>query len=190
MQELRANTNFISGETQFAWYQDGVAQYQGYVPRGSKLLRNSGPYPTIADDLAATYDPAAGTLTWVTPPAYGAAQVWTRIGSLPRLPAQELAFQPGHGNSVFYLLLEGGASALASRGPGHHASCVAKLQLDPSASVSHMAIQRAHRFVEVAPQSLSHVTFFIRTADGSIVDLKSLGASISFTLTVASRDGG
>ena len=182
--------NLISGETQFAWYQDGVAQHHGYVPRGSKLLRNSGPFPTIADDLAATYDPAAGTLTWVTPSAYGAAQVWTRIGSFPRLPAQELAFQPGHGNSVLYLLLEGGASALASRGPGHHASCVAKLQLDPSASVNHMAIQRAHRFVEVAPQSLSHVTFFIRTADGSIVDLKSLGASISFTLTVASRDGG
>ena len=161
------------------------------MPRGSKLLRNSGPFPIIADDLAATYDPAAGTLTWETPQVYGAQpQVWTRIGSLPRLPAQELAFQPGHGNSVLYLLLEGGASALASRGPGQHASCVAKLQLDPSASVSHMAIQRAHRFVEVAPQSLSHVTFFVRTADGSIVDLKSLGASISFTLTVASRDGG
>ena len=67
---------------------------------------------------------------------------------------------------------------------------MAKLQLDPSASVSHMAIQRAHRFVEVAPQSLSHVTFFIRTADGSVVNLKELGASISFTLTVATREGG
>ena len=161
------------------------------MPRGSKLLRNSGPFPTIADDLATTYDPAAGTFTWETPQAYGAQpQVWTRIGSLPRLPAQELAFQPGHGNSVLYLLLEGGASALASRGPGQHASCVAKLQLDPSASVSHMAIQRAHRFVEVAPQSLSHVTFFIRNAEGSIVDLKALGASLSFTLTVATREGG
>ena len=156
------------------------------MARGSKLLRNSGPVVSIADDLAATYDETAGTLTWATPQQ----DVWTRMGSVPRMPAQELMFQPGHGNSVLYLLLEGGASALASRGPGHHASCVAKLQLDPSASVSHMAIQRAHRFVEVAPQSLSHVTFFVRTADGSIVDLKSLGASISFTLTVASRDGG
>ena len=128
VQELRASMNLISGNVQYAWYQDGVAQHGGYVPRGSKLLRNSGPFPTIADDLAATYDIATGTLTWETPQAYGAQpQVWTRIGSLPRLPAQELAFQPGHGNSVLYLLLEGGASALASRGPGQHASCMAKL---------------------------------------------------------------
>ena len=102
------------------------------------------------------------------------------------MPAQQLVYQPGHSNSVLYLMMEGGATGLNTRGPGYHSSTVAKLQLNPESSVSHTETMRAHRNVEIPPG----VTFFIRTADGAVVDLTALGASISFVLTISTRDGG
>ena len=93
-------------------------------------------------------------------------------------------------NSVLYLMMEGGATGLNTRGPGYHSSTVAKLQLNPESPVSHTETMRAHRYVEIPPGVLSQVTFFIRTADGAVVDLTALGASISFVLTISTRDGG
>ena len=87
-------------------------------------------------------------------------------------------------------MMEGGAAGLNTRGPGYHSSTVAKLQLNPESPVSHTETMRAHRYVEIPPGVLSQVTFFIRTADGAVVDLTALGASISFVLTISTRDGG
>ena len=106
------------------------------------------------------------------------------------MPAQQFTYQPGHSNSVLYLMMEGGATGLNTRGPGYHSSTVAKLQLNPESPVSHTETMRAHRYVEIPPGVLSQVTFFVRTADGAVVDLTALGASISFVLTISTRDGG
>ena len=106
------------------------------------------------------------------------------------MPAQQLIYQPGHSNSVLYLMMEGGCSGLNSRGPGYHSSTVAKLQLGPTSPVSHTETMRAHRFVEIPPGVLSQIRFFLRTAEGAVVDLWGLGASISFVVTISTRDGG
>ena len=87
-------------------------------------------------------------------------------------------------------MMEGGCTGLNSRGPAYHTSTVAKLSLDPTSQVSHVAMQRAHRYLEIPPGSLSHITFFVRTADGTVVDVKAEGASISFVMTLSTRDAG
>ena len=134
--------------------------------------------------MTANYNESTGELTCV-----GSPLVWTRRGSIPRMPAQQLIYQPGHSNSVLYLMMEGGASGLNTRGPGYHASTVAKLSLDPNSTVNHVAIVRAHRYVECPPGVLSALTLFVRTADGSMVDLKALGCGLSFVLTISTRAG-
>jgi hypothetical protein len=84
--------------------------------------------------------------------------------------------------------MEGGLSSLASRGPNPKSSTVvAKLSLDPTSTVNHIGLQRANRYVEIPPGTISHITFFVRTAAGHIIDLAGLGASISFILTIAER---
>ena len=84
--------------------------------------------------------------------------------------------------------MEGGLTSLASRGPNPKSSTVvAKLSLDPSSSVNHVGLQRANRYVAIPPGSISHITFFVRTAAGRVVDLAGLGASISFIITIGER---
>ena len=68
--------------------------------------------PTLEDNLVATYNADNGTLTFQD------GTVWTKLGAIPRLPAQELRFQGGHSNAVLYLMMEGGCTGLNSRGPG------------------------------------------------------------------------
>ena len=109
-------------------------------------------------------------------------------GAAPKVPAQILNFQAGNSNAVLYLHMEGGLSSLASRGPNPQSSTVvAKLSLDPTSTVNHIDLQRANRYVEIPPGTISHITFFVRTAAGHIIDLAGLGASISFILTIAER---
>ena len=104
----------------------------------------------------------------------------------PRYPPK--CFQAGNSNAVLYLHMEGGLSSLASRGPNPQSSTVvAKLSLDPTSTVNHIGLQRANRYVEIPPGTISHITFFVRTAAGHIIDLAGLGASISFILTIAER---
>ena len=129
-----------------------------------------GPPGVPPDIVAANYNESTGTLTFTN------GLVWTRQGSIPRMPAQQLIYQPGHSNSVLYLMMEGGATGLNTRGPGYHSSTVAKLQLNPESPVSHTETMRAHRYVEIPPGVLSQVTFFVRTADGAVVDLTAPGS--------------
>ena len=161
------------------WFQEGVQQADVYRVDGTKLLTGSS-----GNTVAANYNESTGQLTFTS------GVVWTRRGSIPRMPAQQLIYQPGHSNSVLYLMMEGGAAGLNTRGPGYHSSTVAKLQLDPQSPVSHTETMRAHRYVEIPPGALSQITFFVRTADGAVVDLTALGASISFVVTISTRDGG
>ena len=170
------------GSDNLEWYQEGTLQAQQYHVNGTKLMM--GPSGVPPDTVAANYNESTGTLTFTN------GLVWTRQGSIPRMPAQQLIYQPGHSNSVLYLMMEGGATGLNTRGPGYHSSTVAKLQLNPESPVSHTETMRAHRYVEIPPGVLSQVTFFVRTADGAVVDLTALGASISFVLTISTRDGG
>lgn len=175
-QELRANY----GSSTLSWYQEGVLQTQSYHVEGTQL--RVGPSST---QVAANYNESTGQLTFTS-----GGYVWTKRGSIPKMPAQELIYQPGHSNSVLYLMMEGGSCGLNTRGPGYQTTTVAKLQLDPTSPVSHTETMRAHRYVEIPPGVLSQVTFFVRTADGSPVDLTALGASISFVMTISTREGG
>ena len=152
-QQLVAETSLLAGISKYKWYQDGILQNQKYVPRGSRLLEDVLE-PTIEDNLVATYSADNGTLTFED------GTVWTKLGSVPRLPAQELRFQGGHSNAVLYLMMEGGCTGLNSRGPGHHTSTVAKLSLDPHLS------SFARRYAEGSPllgnsarKSLAHHFF-------------------------------
>ena len=181
-QELRVSANHSYSRFQtserYNWYQDGVIQTAQYRAEGTQLK------DFTTQIVAANYNESTGQLTFTN------GVVWQRVGSFPRLPAQELHYQPGHSNSVLYLMMEGGCTGLNSRGPGYHSSTVAKLQLDPNSPVSHTETMRAHRFVEIPPGVLSQIRFFIRTAEGTPVDLWAQGASISFVCTIATRDGG
>ena len=113
---------------------------------------------------------------------------WTARGNPPLVPAQRFLFQSGNSNAVLYLHMEGGLTSLASRGPNPKSSTVvAKLALDPTSTVNHIGLQRGNRHVEIPPGTISHITFFVRTATGHIVDLASLGASISFIITIGER---
>ena len=149
MQGLKAQ----HGSDVLLWYQEGVLQTGQFHANGTKLM--AGP------DVVANYNESTWEFTFVT-----GGVVWTRRGSIPRMPAQQLIYQPGHSNSVLYLMMEGGATGLNTRGPGYHSSTVAKLQLNPESSVSHTETMRAHRYVEIPPGVLSQVTFFVRTAAG------------------------
>ena len=60
-----------------------------------------------------------------------------------------------------------------------HSASHCRSQLDPTSPVSHTETIRARRFVEIPPGVLSQIRFFLRTAEGSVVDLWGLGASIS-----------
>ena len=135
-----------------------------------------------AGEFQGKYDQVTGQITWNKGPQ------WTARGAAPRVPAQVFSFQAGNSNAVLYLHMEGGLTSLASRGPNPKSSTVvAKLSLDPTSTVNHIGLQRANRYVEIPPGSISHITFFVRTATGQIVDLAALGASISFILTIAER---
>ena len=63
-----------------------------------------------------------------------------------------------------------------------------KLAIDPALLSNTTMVMRAHRWIEIPPGTLSAIIFFLRTSTGQVVDLLSLGASISFTLTIAPRD--
>ena len=132
--------------------------------------------------MTAKYHQTTGQLNW------NGGQVWSARGAAPKVPAQILNFQAGNSNAVLYLHMEGGLSSLASRGPNPKSSTVvAKLSLDPTSTVNHIGLQRANRYVEIPPGTISHITFFVRTAAGHIIDLAGLGAIISFILTIAER---
>ena len=47
---------------------------------------------------------------------------------------------------------------------------------------------RAHRYVEIPPGSLTSLSFFVKDASGTAIDMEEMGASISFVLTIAPRD--
>ena len=113
---------------------------------------------------------------------------WTARGNPPLVPSQRFLFQSGNSNAVLYLHMEGGLASLASRGPNPKSSTVvAKLALDPTSTVNHIGLQRGNRHVEIPPGTISHITFFVRTATGHIVDLAALGATISFIITIGER---
>ena len=59
--------------------------------------------------------------------------------------------------------------------------------LDPSSTVNHIGLQRANRYVAIPPGTISHITFFVKTATGQVIDLQALGAGISFVITIAER---
>ena len=181
-QELRRQ-DWHTWNQRLSWYQDGVLQDKVFVPRGSYLLNYlASGTPSLAADKAATYDESTGTLTWAS--AYA---VWTKRGTPPRLPGQQLTFQPGS-SGVLYLHMDGAScSGLSSIGPGKHTNCVMKLSLTPGAPVSHMAEARQHRFIEIPQGCLSYLQFFIRTPAGEVVDLHELGSTISFVATICPR---
>ena len=137
-----------------------------------------------ARQLVGQYTQSNGQLTWTV--ASGPAMpVWTARGNAPKVPSQALTFQSGNSNAVLYLHMEGGLSSLASRGPNPKSSTVvAKLALDPTSTVNHIGMQRGNRHVQIPPGTISHITFFVRTSTGHVVDLSSLGATISFVLTI------
>ena len=142
-----------------------------------------------AGELVGKYDQSTGQITW-TVQTGASGPNWTYRGAAPQIPAQVLKFQAGNSNAVLYLHMEGGLTSLASRGPNPKSSTVvAKLALDPTSSVNHIGLQRANRYIEIPPGTISHITFFVRTAAGHIVDLSALGASISFILTIGEREG-
>ena len=170
-------------QQQYTWWQEGEQQFKGTQPI---LLEQSGTdlreISPNKGEMEGKYDQVTGQITWTKGPQ------WTARGAAPRVPAQVFSFQAGNSNAVLYLHMEGGLTSLASRGPNPKSSTVvAKLSLDPTSTVNHIGLQRANRYVEIPPGSISHITFFVRTATGQIVDLAALGASISFILTISER---
>ena len=91
---------------------------------------------------------------------------------------------------MLYLHFENLLAPENSRGPNPASStCAAKLSLDPSVPVNNVIQTRAHRWIEIPPGAISLLKFFVRMANGNIVDLLGLGCSISFILTIAPRGG-
>ena len=171
--------------TQYNSYQEGVLQKRGgtaiALDQDGTALTESAPN---AGELKAAYDQTTGQLTW-TVSAGHAMTPWTARGNAPVVPSQRFLFQSGNSNAVLYLHMEGGLSSLASRGPNPKSSTVvAKLALDPTSTVNHIGLQRQCRHVQIPPGTISHITFFVRTATGHIIDLSSLGATISFVITI------
>ena len=102
---------------------------------------------------------------------------------------QELEFDSGLGHTCLYLHGQGLFNGLNSRGPApFSSSCIAKIAIGPNVSVNHIAMGRSHRYVELPPGSLTSLSFFVKDANGTSVDMEEMGASISFVLTVAPRD--
>ena len=80
-------------------------------------------------------------------------------------------------------------SDLNSRGPAPvSSSCIAKIAIDPNITFNHIVMGRSHRYVEIPPGSLSSLSFFVKDANGTAIDMDEMGASISFVLTIAPRD--
>ena len=67
-------------------------------------------------------------------------------------------------------------------------SCMARIPIDTNSVVNHVVIGRTHRYVCVPPGSMSTISFMIRDASGTPIDMEAEGASISFVLTFAPRD--
>ena len=171
--------------TQYYWWQEGVQQFRGGVPivldQDGTDLEESAP---SAGELKAAYTQSNGRLTWTVSTGH-AMSPWTARGNAPVVPAQRFLFQSGNSNAVLYLHMEGGLSSLASRGPNPKSSTVvAKLALDPTSTVNHIGLQRANRHVQIPPGTISHITFFVRSATGHIIDLAALGATITFVITI------
>ena len=124
-----------------------------------------------------------GVITW------SAGTNWTAIGVPATVVVQELEFDSGQGHTCLYLHGNGMFNGLNSRGPApFSSSCIAKIAIDPNISVNHIVMGRSHRYVEVPPGSLTSLSFFLKDASGTPIDMEEMGASISFVLTVAPRD--
>ena len=80
-------------------------------------------------------------------------------------------------------------TVLKSRGTAPWStSCSAKIFIDTNSIVNHVVIGRTHRYVCIPPGSLNTISFTIRDASGTPIDMEAEGASISFVLTFAPRD--
>ena len=136
-----------------------------------------------------SYDPATGKITWLK--ADGTASTmgpWTRSGAPPQRKGQMFRFTDSPGHNVLYLHGNGSMSGLNSRGPGRSSTCLAKIPLDPTQPVSHVSIQRPHRWIQQCPGTLSNLSFALRDALGTAHKLSDYGQSLSFVLTWAPAD--
>ena len=152
--------------------QDGVTMPGSYLGLGPTL--HAGANIGIYDN---------GVITWTSGPP------WTAVGVPPSPVMQALEFDQGQGHSCLYLHGGGMLTGLNSRGPAPYStSCIAKIPIDTNSVVNHVVIGRTHRYVCVPPGSLSTISFMIRDASGTPIDMEAEGASISFVLTFAPRD--
>ena len=163
------------GNFYYTRMQDGVTMPGTYLGLGPTLHVGAN---------VASYD--NGVLTWIIG---ASAPSWTAVGVPPSPVMQALEFDTGQGHSCLYLHGGGMLTGLNSRGPAPFStSCIAKIPIDSNSVVNHVVIGRTHRYVCIPPGSLSTISFTIRDASGTPVDMEAEGASVSFVLTFAPRD--
>ena len=113
---------------------------------------------------------------------------WTKVGVPPQRLGQVFRFTDSPGHNILYLHGNGSMSGLNSRGPGRASTCLAKIPLDPTQPVTHVSIQRPHRWIQQCPGTLSNLSFSLRDALGNIHRLSDYGQNLSCVLTWAPRD--
>ena len=176
MQTLTALTDYSYSRT-----QESTLMAETYTAAGLKLTESTG-------DVG-TYDPETGIITWRKPDSLEVPMLpWTKAGVPPQRLGQVFRFTDSPGHNILYLHGNGSMSGLNSRGPGRASTCIAKIPLDPTQPVTHVSIQRPHRWIQQCPGTLSSLSFSLRDALGNIHSLSDYGQSPSFVLTWAMKD--
>ena len=135
------------------------------------------------------YDPLTGVITWLQPdgsPAPGGN--WTKNGTPPPQQGQVFRFTDSPGHNILYLHGNGSMSGLNSRGPGRSSTVLAKIPPDPTQPMTHVSIQRPHRWIQQCPGTLSNLSFTLRDGLGNIHRLSDYAQNLSFVLTWARPD--
>ena len=162
LQTLALVTDYQTETAKYSRRQAGTLMHETYLAKGLTLTESG------TGDKG-TYDPTTGKITWEK--ADGSASTmgaWTVAGTPPQQTGQTFRFTDSPGHNILYLHGNGSMSGLNSRGPGRSSTCLAKIPLDPTQPVTHVSIQRPHRWIQQCPGTLSSLSFSLRDALGTI----------------------
>ena len=176
-----AVTQVYEQSVRYSRTQGGTLMPETYLARGLSLTES-----TTGDK--GTYDPSTGQITWLKADGSASMGPWARSGAPPQRQGQMFRFTDSQGHNVLYLHGNGSMSGLNSRGPGRSSTCLAKIPLDLTQPVTHVSIQRPHKWIQQCPGTLSNLSVSLWDALGTAHRLSDDGQNLSFVLTWAPAD--